>query len=88
MSESLLDCYAERIQAWRKATASLSYSAIDPKRNAVELYDELAALKRENEYLAKVIDNVWAALNEAGTTTRGARGQMLADALLEEQEDE
>jgi len=51
MSENLLDCYAERIQAWRKASASMSYSAIDPKRNAVELYDELAALKRHAKTL-------------------------------------
>ena len=49
-----------------------------------ELLVRNRALKRENGRLAKVIDNVWAALNEAGITVQGARGQMLADALLEE----
>ena len=50
--------------------------------------NKIAALKRENEHLAKVIDNVWTALNEAGTTVQGARGQMLADALLTAEEQE
>ena len=50
--------------------------------------NRIAALKRENEHLAKVIDNVWTALNEAGTTVQGARGQMLADALLTAEEQE
>ena len=49
--------------------------------------NRIAALKRENEHLAKVIDNVWTALNEAGTTVQGARGQMLADALLTEEQE-
>ena len=56
MSENILDRYAERIKAWRKASAALSYTAIDPKRNAVELYDELAALKRENEALLPFLE--------------------------------
>ena len=49
--DNLSDLYAERIQAWRKATARMSYSAIDPKRNAVALYDALTQLEEENEEL-------------------------------------
>ena len=48
----------------------------------VALEAENEALKRENARFAKVIDNVWSALNEDNTTIPGARGQMLADALL------
>ena len=48
----------------------------------------VAKLKRENEHLAKVISNVWDALNEEGITISGARGQMLADALLTAEEQE
>ena len=62
MSEGLLDLYAERIKAWRRASAAMSYSAIDPKRNAVELYDELGAIKTENNaaraIMQKFVDKV------------------------------
>jgi len=44
--DNLSDLYAERIQAWRKATARMSYSAIDPKRNAVALYDALTQAEK------------------------------------------
>ena len=53
-----------------------------------QLEEENAALKRENKHFAKVISNVWDALNEEGITISGARGQMLADALLTGDEDE
>ncbi len=51
MMDNLLELYAERVQAWKKATVRLSYSAIDAKRNAVALYDKLTQLEADNEAL-------------------------------------
>ena len=45
--------------------------------------DEVAKLEEDNKHFAKVIDNIWKAANEEGTTVQGIRGQMIADALLE-----
>ena len=86
--EDLIEEHAPTIEDAIKENAVLK----DEIRRHEEVFqfsaNKIAALKRENEHLAKVIDNVWTALNEAGTTVQGARGQMLADALLTTEEQE
>ena len=78
---------SERMREYRTMDSCDDTWLKDRADEVARLEAESAALKRENGHLAKVIDNVWAALNEASTTVQGARGQMLADALLQEQED-
>ena len=57
MLKELPSLYAERIQAWRRATTKVSHSTIDPKRNAVALYDALANVQTQNAALLEALEN-------------------------------